>query len=54
MGKKPKSTKSKLVKGTEPEALAKFAQVARNDDGQPVREGMLLIRLLQPFPQIPN
>ena len=27
-------------KGSRPEALAKFAEVARNDDGQPVREGV--------------
>ena len=26
-------------KGSRPEALAKFAEVARHDDGQPVREG---------------
>ena len=26
--------------GAEPEALAKFAEVARNKDGQPVREGI--------------
>ena len=40
MVKKPKSSTSGVVKGTEPEALAKFAQVARNDHGQPVREGI--------------
>ncbi len=40
MEKKPKSSKSKIVKGTEPEALAKFAQVARNNHGQPVRDGL--------------
>ena len=40
MVKKPTSTKSKVVKGTEPEALAKFAQVARNNHGQPVRDGL--------------
>ena len=28
-------------KGSRPEALAKFAEVARHDDGQPVREGVL-------------
>ena len=27
-------------KGSRPEALAKFAEVARNDDGQPVLEGV--------------
>lgn len=27
-------------KGSRPEALAKFAEVARHDDGQPVREGV--------------
>ena len=27
-------------KGSRPEALAKFAEVARHDDGQPVREGI--------------
>jgi hypothetical protein len=26
-------------KGSRPEALAKFAEVARHDDGKPVREG---------------
>jgi hypothetical protein len=40
MEKKPKISKSKVVKGMEPEALAKFAQVARNKHGQPVREGV--------------
>ena len=30
----------KKSKDNEPEALAKFAEVARNDDGQPVREGV--------------
>ncbi len=28
-------------KGTQPEALAKLAQVARNDDGEPVKDGIL-------------
>jgi hypothetical protein len=28
-------------KGTQPEALAKLAQVARNDEGEPVNEGVL-------------
>lgn len=27
-------------KGTQPEALAKFGEVARNDDGKPVRNGL--------------
>ncbi len=27
-------------KGSRPETLAKFAEVARHDDGQPVREGV--------------
>lgn len=27
-------------KGSRPEALAKFAEVARHDDGRPVREGV--------------
>jgi hypothetical protein len=27
-------------KGSRPEALAKFAEVARHDDGKPVREGV--------------
>ncbi|HUQ37098.1 MAG TPA: hypothetical protein VM144_12050 [Aestuariivirga sp.] len=27
-------------KGSRPEALAKFAEVARNDDGKPFREGI--------------
>ena len=27
-------------KGSRPEALAKFAEIARHDDGQPVREGV--------------
>lgn len=27
-------------KGSRPEALAKFAEVARHDDGQPVRDGV--------------
>ena len=27
-------------KGSRPEALAKFAEVARHDDGNPVREGI--------------
>ena len=29
----------KAVEGERPEALAKFAEVARNDDGKPVRNG---------------
>jgi hypothetical protein len=29
----------KTVEGERPEALAKFAEVARNDDGKPVRNG---------------
>jgi hypothetical protein len=37
---KPKNSQSKVLKGLEPEALAKFAQVARNRHGQPVRDGM--------------
>jgi hypothetical protein len=41
MVKNPKNSKSKVVKGSEPEALAKFAQVARNHHGQPVREGLV-------------
>ncbi len=40
MIKQPKIPKSKANKGAEPEALAKFAQVARNNHGQPVREGI--------------
>ena len=40
MVKEPKIVRSKVVKGSEPEALAKFAQVARNKHGQPVREGV--------------
>jgi hypothetical protein len=41
MEKKSKTSKSKVAKGAEPEALAKFAQVAKNDHGKPVREGIL-------------
>ena len=37
-------------KGSQPEALAKFAEVARNDDGNPVREG---VEAMEETAQIP-
>jgi hypothetical protein len=41
MEKKITKSKNSLTKGEEPEALSKFAQVARNNEGQPVRDGVL-------------
>ena len=40
------------VEGERPEALAKFAEVARNDDGKPVRFGTEATLRLPPFPPI--
>jgi len=41
-------------KGSRPEALAKFAEVARNDDGQPVREGVEATKKTAAIPTDPN
>jgi hypothetical protein len=41
-------------KGSRPEALAKFAEVARNDDGNPVREGIEATEETAPIPTNPN
>ena len=41
-------------KGPRPEALAKFAEVARNDDGQPVREGVEATEETAPIPASPK
>ena len=37
-------------KGSRPEALAKFAEVARNNDGNPVREGIEATEETAPIP----
>ena len=39
--------------GERPEALAKFAEVARNDDGKPVRNGIEATRQTAPIPTDP-
>ena len=41
-------------KGSRPEALAKFAEVARNDDGNPVREGIEATEETAPIPTNPE
>ena len=41
-------------KGSRPEALAKFAEVARHDDGQPVREGVVATKETAAIPTDPN
>ena len=41
-------------KGSRPEALAKFAEVARNNDGKPVREGVQATRETAPIPTDPK
>ena len=41
-------------KGSRPEALAKFAEVARNDDGNPVREGVEATDVTAPIPTNPK
>ena len=41
-------------KDTAPEALAKFAEVARNDDGKPVREGIEAQRKTAAIPTDPK
>ena len=41
-------------KGSRPEALAKFAEVARHDDGQPVREGVEATRETAAIPTNPK
>ena len=41
-------------KGSRPEALAKFAEVARHDDGQPVREGVEATKETSAIPTDPK
>jgi len=41
-------------KGSRPEALAKFAEVARHDDGQPVRENVVATRETAAIPTDPK
>lgn len=41
-------------KGSRPEALAKFAEVARHDDGQPVRKGVEANRETAAIPTNPK
>lgn len=41
-------------KGSRPEALAKFAEVARHDDGQPVREGVSATKETAAIPTDPK
>ena len=43
-----------VSKGTEPEALAKFAEIARNDSGKPVREGIKAKRETAAIPTDPK
>lgn len=42
------------VEGERPEALAKFAEVARNDDGKPVRNGTEATAETSPIPTDPT
>jgi hypothetical protein len=41
-------------KGTQPEPLAKFAEVSRNDDGQPVKDGIFADRETAAIPTDPK
>lgn len=41
-------------KGAQPEALAKLAEVARNHDGQPVRDGVTADQETVPMPTDPK
>jgi hypothetical protein len=41
-------------KGTQPEALAKLAQVSRNDEGEPVNEGVLASKETAAIPTNPK
>ena len=41
-------------KNQQPEALAKFGQVARNDDGKTVRDGVLANKQTAPIPTDPK
>lgn len=41
-------------KGSRPEALAKFAEVARHEDGKPVREGVEATRETAAIPTDPK
>jgi hypothetical protein len=41
-------------KGQQPEVLQKFAEVSRNDDGQPVRNGVEADRETDPIPMDPK
>jgi hypothetical protein len=41
-------------KGSRPEALAKFAEVARHEDGKPVREGIEATEETAPIPTDPK
>ena len=42
------------LEGERPEALAKFAEVARNDDGKPVRSGTEATEQTAPIPTDPT
>ena len=42
------------IEGERPEALAKFAEVARNDDGKPVRNGVEATADTAPIPTDPS
>jgi hypothetical protein len=42
------------IEGERPEALAKFAEVARNDDGKPVRNGVEATADTTPIPTDPS
>ena len=41
-------------KGSRPGTLAKFAEAARNDDGNPVREGVEAAEATAPVPAAPK
>ena len=47
------SADQETVEGERPEALAKFAEVARNDDGKPVRNGTEANEQTAPIPTDP-
>ena len=53
--KSSKNLVRRTIKASErPEALAKFAQVARHDDGKPVREGVQATAETSPIPTDPT
>ena len=48
------TVEEEIMEGERPEALAKFAEVARNDDGKPVRNGTEATAETAPIPTDPT